>query len=1072
MPLNLFRSTLMGGLALSFTSAVAADPSSSAVIEFSQQIRPILSANCFGCHGPDAENRAADLRLDTKDGLFADRGGYRAVLPKHPDESELIRRVTATDPAERMPPADSNRQLTDEQIELLKQWIRQGAEWKSHWAFIAPTRPALPAVKQHQWVRNPIDRFVLARLESERVSPSPEADRRALIRRVAFDLTGLPPRPEEVEAFLADQSPDAYEIVLNRLLASKNYGEHRACYWLDLARYGDTHGLSLDNYREMWPYRDWVIRAFNDNLPYDHFLIDQLAGDLLPKSSLDQQIASGFLRNHVTTNEGGSIEEEVYVRNVSDCVSTVGTAMLGMTLGCAVCHDHKYDPVTQKDFYQLFAFFNSLDGPPMDGNVPDPAPRVQVPNEEQRATLDKLRADIAKSRRKCGERLDDVKATTATFEKWLQSSNESGWANTCASGLDITNGLIAQYEFEESTGEHTKNECDPTKQARLIADARRTNGRSGRAVEITQDGYVELGQQGRFKAQREFSYGAWLLLPEHGHGSVIAKTETKEGIKGYDLTVLADGRVSAMLSARWPGYAIKVITRTTTLNAGQWHHLFVTYDGSKLVQGVTLYVDGEPQDVDIVCDSLKWKGDIEIKGPLLLGRGDSEPALIGGTIDDVRLYDRRLTAAEAQAVFLCGQIGESFRPSRDSWTVEQLDSLRRLYVLRRDPEICEMCERIERLRTQLVHEELQTATTLVYRESRTPRPSFVLLRGQYDQHGDLAERVTPAFLPPMADDLPRDRLGLARWLVSPEHPLTTRVAVNQFWQQLFGTGLVKTSEDFGSQGSPPSHPELLDWLAVEFRESGWNVKALLKTIMMSATYRQSSRATPNLAERDPENRFLARGPRFRLDAEMIRDQALAISGLLVNRVGGPSVKPPQPPDLWKAVGYPESNTVNFVADEGPERVFRRSLYTFWKRTAPPPQLGIFDAPSRESCTARRERTNTPLQALLLMNEPQFLQAARHFAERILREAPQPAHERVAWAFERATMRPPESNEAAELLEAQRDFESAYNANPVAAQELIATTGPSGKHVVGDAELATWIMLANVILNLDEVLTKE
>ncbi len=1042
------------------------------VIRFDAQIRPILAAKCMSCHGPDEESRQADLRLDTVDGLFGDRDGYAIIFPGKPEASELYRRITSEVDTKRMPPADSERHLTVDEIALLKRWIEAGAPWQTHWAFVSPSRPPLPDVKQSQWVRTPIDRFVLSCLEAEGLSPSPEADRRTLIRRATFDLTGLPPRVEDVNAFLLDKSDDAYEKVLERLLASKNYGEHRARYWLDLARYGDTHGLHLDNYREMWPFRDWVIRAFNQNLPYNQFLIDQLAGDLLPEPMLDQQVASGFIRNHVTTNEGGSISEEVYVRNVVDCVDTFGTAILGLTLGCAVCHDHKYDPVTQKDFYQLFAFFNSLDSLPLDGNVKDPAPTVRVPTADQAAVMFNIRADIERLRRKRDERLNAADST-ASFSQWLNSLQPDASRDAALNVIDVVDGLTVQCKFDEGAGDQVSDARQPKKPGRLVGKPRWKRGRVGDGIEFTEGSYVDLGERGRFKAKQAFSYGAWIRVPLGAKGAVLARTEAKEGIKGYDVSVLSDGRVTALLSDRWPGYAIKVVTKCNLLQPDTWHHVFVTYDGSKLVQGLTLYIDGQPQQVDIKCDSLKEsRDDLEVDKPLLVGRRDSHEELVGGQIDEVRLYDRRLTLAEVQAIYLVTQLPPLSRAPRQTWTEEQLDVLQQLYVVRYDSVFSELTTQIEALQKRLAEKELEVATTLVFRERRRPRPAYVLTRGQYDHRGERVERDTPPFLPPMSKDLPRDRLGLARWLVSPEHPLTSRVAVNQLWQQLFGAGLVKTSEDFGTQGSPPSHPELLDWLAVEFRECGWDVKAMLKLIMISATYRQSSAVAAELVECDPENRLVARGPRFRLDAEMLRDQALAISGLLVNRVGGPSVKPPQPSDLWKVVGYPESNTVDFVPDVSPDKIYRRSMYTFWKRTAPPPQMSTFDAPSRESCIARRERTNTPLQALLLMNEPQYMEAARRFAERILLEALRSPRERAAWAFEQATMRPPDADELFELVAALNDFQATYQANTDAAQKLIESTGSPLNQSTDAVTLATWTMMSNLLLNLDEMVNKE
>ncbi len=853
--------------------APGADPP----VDFNRQVLPILSDNCFACHGPDAKTRKAKLRLDTKEGAFGElRSGGFAVVPGKPAESALVERITAADDEERMPPPKSGKKLKPEQVELLRRWVAEGAVWKPHWAFVAPTRPTLPAVQDAGWVRNPIDRFVLARLEQEGLKPSPEADKVALLRRVTLDLTGLPPTPAEVDAFLADKSPDAYEKVVDRLLASSRYGEHRARYWLDAARYGDTHGLHLDNYREIWPYRDWVIKAFNANMPFDRFVVEQLAGDLLPGATLDQQVATGFNRCHVTTSEGGSIEEEVYVRNVVDRVDTTGTVLLGLSIGCARCHDHKFDPVTQKDYYSLFAFFNSLDGPALDGNAARPAPTVRVGSPEQLREWEAAKARVAAMRRAI---------ETAVAE--------------------------ARY--------------DPA------ADAK-----------------------------------------EPAAGAVAG-------------------------GAAYAGKAFP--TLATWLRAQR-----------------AAGVDGLPRPVQAL----------------------------------VRVPDSKRTT-------------EQTRQLRDYFVEHAYANTRPLF---------------ERLHRNLREAEAAFDTidkslpaTLVFREAKERKPAYVLKRGEYDKRGEQVDRATPAFLPPMLAGAPKDRLGFARWVVAAENPLTARVAVNRLWQQVFGTGIVKTAEDFGSQGEPPSHPELLDWLAVEFRESGWDVKRFLRLLVTSAAYRQSAAVTPEKLAKDRDNRLLSRGPRFRLDAEALRDQALFVSGLLVEKVGGPSVKPPQPAGLWEAVGYTGSNTYRFAADTGHEKVHRRSLYTFWKRTAPPPQMTVTDAPSREACVARRERTNTPLQALLLMNETQYVECARALAGRVLREGGGTDESRLTYLVRLATARTPDAEELTELTSALADFRATYRRDPGAAKKLIAVGETKPDPQLDPAELAAWTMLGNTVLNLDEVLNK-
>ncbi len=1040
----------------------------SEVVLFGQDIRPILSANCFNCHGPDEESREAELRLDTREGAFADRDDYQVLVPGKPDDSELYRRISSTDPDLQMPPPDSQHQLKPEEIALLKLWIEQGAEWQRHWSFVAPTRPDLPEVEQTEWIREPIDRFVLARLKKNQLSPAAEADRRTLIRRLSFDLTGLPPKLAEVQAFVADQTPDAYEKVVDRMFASKHYGEHMARFWLDAARYGDTHGLHLDNYREMWPFRDWVIDAFNENKPYDQFLVEQLAGDLLPEATLEQQVASGFNRCHVSTNEGGSIAEEVYVRNVVDRVSTMGTVCLGLTIGCAVCHDHKFDPVSQQEFYQLFAFFNSLDGQSMDGNVKDPAPTIRVPSAEQTDTLSDLTRDIKSLD---SERTARLQVIEPEFKSWLDQQKVSSNAGVLDETFDNDKGLLVHCSFEEAEDTSMVNLANLKENGSLVGSPSRVIGKIGKGLEFTKKGYAELGKICNFNRDQKISFGAWIKRKPDGEGPILSKLSAKGNKRGYELSV-RDRRIFVLLSNRFPGYVIEVKTTEQVLKPDSWQHLFVTYDASGKAGGVRVFVDGVLQALTVQTDSLTNERNYSNDKPLLLGRNEAGAVLAGGCIDELRMYERQLSDSDVRAIYLAEQLVSVGTQTLSDWSDEQHDLLQQLYLIRVDPIYSQLTEQLDQLQFQQREVEAEIPTTLVYRERGEPRGAFVLNRGEYDQPGEKAERITPKFLPPLGEDQPRDRLGLANWLISDEHPLTSRVAVNRLWQQVFGIGIVETSEDFGSQGTPPSHPELLDWLAIEFCDSGWNVKELMKHFVMSATYRQSSQITPALFEKDPKNRLLAHGPRFRLDAEMLRDQALSICGLLVDRVGGPSVKPPQPAGLWRAVGYSGSNTVDFQQDEGTEKVFRRSMYTFWKRTSPPPQMSTFDAPSRESCTTRRERTNTPLQALLLMNEHQYVETARRFAERILLKAGSQPQERVKWAFEMATLRAPTKLEIDELLTAYNHFRQAYADDVGSAKSLIALGDTSPDDTLSPVELATWTMIANVLLNLDEVVTKE
>ncbi len=843
--------------------AAEAETPTPSPIDFTRQIRPILSEHCFACHGPDAKKRKANLRLDTKAGAFSelDSGEGHALVPGKSADSILVDRISSADPDRIMPPPQFGKKLAPEQIVLIRKWVEQGANWSEHWAFIAPQAPELPKVKNTSWPRNEVDAFILARLEREKLQPSPEADKTTLIRRLTLDLTGLPPTLAEVDQFLSDTRPDAYEKVVDRLLKSPRYGEHMARYWLDAARYGDTHGLHLDNYREMWPYREWVVGAFNRNLSYDRFLTEQLAGDLLPNAAQDQVVASGFNRCHVTTSEGGSIDEEVYVRNVVDRVDTTGTVFLGLSTGCARCHDHKFDPFRTKDYYQFFAFFNSLDEKPLDGNAARYPPVISVATPEQTAELERSKR------------------------------------------------LVAGVK-------------------KLLAD------------EAAKVQYVDPGDT---KPAAE-SFAAWLKAP-----NVVGKPAPKP--------------VQDVLRIR--------VDRRNPQQQQVLHDYFIEH--------------------------------------------------------------------------IYGKMRPTFDPL--------LQSLATLEKER---------DRVEK----------ELPMTLVSREMATPRPAFILKRGEYDQRGDKVGRSTPLFLPPFPADAPLNRLGFAQWLLLPEHPLTARVEVNRLWQQLFGAGIVKTAEDFGSQGEPPSHPELLDWLAVQFHVDGWDVKKMMKRLLMSATYRQSAKVTKDRLAKDPANRLLSRGPRFRLDAEVLRDQALFVSGLLIEKLGGPSVKPPQPAGLWEAVGYVTSNTARFTPDAGVDKVHRRSLYTFWKRTAPPPQMTTFDAPSRESCLVRRERTNTPLQALLLLNETQYVEASRALAERTMKEGGAAPDERSAHLFRLATGRKPDSTETAVMLEAYRIHLATYAKDEAAAKKLIAIGESKADAKLNAGELAAWTMVANLVLNLDEVINKE
>jgi hypothetical protein len=1047
-------------------------------VNFNRDIRPILSDNCFACHGPDEKQRQARLRFDTREGAFAKTG---VLVPGDAARSKLIQRVTATDPAMLMPPPESGHKLAVAQIELLRRWIDEGAKWETHWAYLAPKRPEAPKVSNAAlagWPRSPVDHFILARLEQEGLQPSPEAEKMTLLRRVSLDLTGLPPTPAEVDAFLADRSPDAYERVVDRLLGSPRYGERMAMHWLDLARYADTHGYHVDSHRDMWPWRDWVIKAFNQNKPYDQFTIEQLAGDLLPPAStkeatLDQRLASGFNRNHMINFEGGAIPEEYLVEYVVDRVETTSNVWLGMTMGCARCHSHKYDPITQKEFYQFFAFFNTVAEEGLDGLTGNAKPFLPLPTPGQKARQDALVAAIEKKE----EALVD-KAVTAAQEDW-----ERRFAGRIAD--TPRDKLLAHYEldgsFSDISGRYRHGwtvQGDPTFGA----------GQVGRAVNFDGDTQVSFGAFNENGDRDDaLSLAAWLRplsVLSNTPFTVFTRLADAETRRGYefildDLELIGIHRWAAHLTIRftshWPDNAL-VVRTTRKLALSEWRHTALTYDGSGKAAGLKLYLDGKPHEVAVVQDRLS--GSFRTGAELQLGDKRFGKPYRGG-VDDLRIYRRALRAEEIELIALHYPVqsilsGVGGKPSKEETarirdyflTYVAPDSWRQQYA-----ELKALKQEKERLEKQIL-------TVMVMSEMAKPRETFVLARGDYR---DKTEKVTPgvpAALPSLQPRdregaaSPPDRLALAKWLVDPRHPLTARVAVNRYWQMYFGHGIVKTSEDFGSQGEPPAHPELLDWLATEFIRTGWDIKAMQRLIVTSATYRQASKVTPALLEKDPENRLLARGPRFRLPAEMVRDNALAAAGLINYEVGGPGVFPYQPKGLWEEMAYGAGFSAQSYTQGLGKDLYRRSLYTFWKRTVPPASLQTFDAPDREKCSARRALTNTPLQSLVLLNDPTYVEAARALAARALSEGGKEEAGRISFAFRLATARQPLAREARVLRELLTQQLARYRRDRKAALELlrVGESPLDARHEV--AELAAWTTVANAILNLDETITKE
>jgi hypothetical protein len=1031
-----------------------------AKVSFNQHVRPILSENCFACHGPDAKVREAKLRLDVRTSAVGPRKGGPAVVAGKSASSQMIQRILSKDPEERMPPPNSHKKLSARQKAMLQKWIDQGAIFEKHWSFIVPKKPVVPKVSNGKWVANPIDAFVLARLDAEKLKPLAPANRRALIRRVTFDLTGLPPNLANVEAFVADKTPNAYEKVVDRLLASPRYGEHMGRFWLDAARYGDTHGLHLDNYRETWPYRDWVVRAFNQNKPFDQFVTEQLAGDLIPNATISQKVATGFLRAHVTTSEGGSISEEVYVRNVIDRVETFGTVFMGLTIGCATCHDHKFDPLSQKEFYQMFAYFNNLEANPLDGNKKNHAPVLKVPDVGAQAQVAALNKEIAQIDKKLAVL---EKSPGAGYATWLRKAQAQAGKKQ-----PLPSGATHHYPLDEGKGKKIASSLAGKPGGNFNGKVRWTQGKAGGAVRFDGRSYVEFDKSANFSRTGKFSYGGWIKVDGRANGAIMAKMNEGAGYRGWDLWI-QKRQIAMHFVSKWESDCIKVeSTNTKILKPNTWHHVFVTYDGSSKAAGVKIYVDGKSTKLRAYKDNLR--GPTESKVPLRFG-GRSKSLLANCELDDARIYGRTLSGAEVGILSGADPISPILATVASKRSAQQKQTLVRHYLNNQHPAFKELSKRRSSLQAKAGSLGGSGGTTPIWKERAKPKDAFILIRGQYDQRGDKVARGLPSILPPMPPGASNDRLGLAKWLLSSTNPLMARVTVNRFWQQVFGVGLTKTSEDLGSQGEPPSHPELLDHLAVKFRTSGWDTKTLMKSIVTSSTYRQTSSAPQSLYGRDPENRLMARGPRFRLDAEMLRDNALSIGGLLVETMGGPSVKPPQPGGLWFAVGYSGSNTVRFKKDSGPDKVHRRSMYTFWKRTSPPPQMTTFDAPSRESCSVRRERTNTPLQALLLMNDPQYVEAARGFAQRIMTEGGKTPATRLTYGFRLATARPPSAAEAAVLTKLYQVHLAKYKSDTKSAAALVAIGEVKANASLNVSELAAWTMVANLILNLDEVLNK-
>ncbi len=1042
------------------SSQVHIDPDTRALlperVDYNFHIRPLLSDRCYACHGPDDNARQAELRLYTEEGALHTplQSGGRAIVPGRPGRSGVMKRITATDPEARMPPAESNLALSNYEIALIERWIDQGAEWKPHWAFTPPEPPLIPSVQQTDWPINEIDHFILARLEREGLVPSIEADKERLLRRVTFDLTGLPPTLDEIDAFLADSRPDAYERVVDRLLATETYGERMATEWMDLSRYADSHGYHADGIRTMWPWRDWVIQAFNENMPYDQFVTWQLAGDLLPDATLEQKLATGFNRNHPMTAEGGIIDEEYRIEYVVDRTNTVSRAFLGLTMECARCHDHKFDPVSQAEYFQLSAFFNNVKELGMTGDDGNAGPLLMIPSEAEEAELKEARRHVT-----------ELETALVDRERKVQAAGLPDNVKLPAGALD--RGLSSHYPLDELREKTTPNVARGGTDGGVVGELEIVEGPVNGAVRFDHDyDYLELTEAGAFERTDPFTVSLWIHPDTSGaYTKILGNAFHKNTYwRGWELYLDSLNHLSTRLINALPHNYIHVQT-TRPIEPGSWTHVALTYDGSSHAEGVRLFVQGKEASSVVRYDRL-YKSILPVDGhykvterPVRVARSyrafGGNDGIFTGNMDDIRLYARALTRGEV------GRLANS-----DSAAADLLET----YLHYHDRPYQELLGKLHEARKaeQAVVEEV--LEVMVMEEMDTPRATYVLDRGLYDQPREVVVPGVPEVLGILPDDLPPNRLGLARWLFSPEQPLTARVTANRYWLMLFGQGLVVTPEDFGSQGALPSHPALLDYLASSFEDTGWDMKALLKSMVMSATYRQTSRASSELQGRDPANILLARGPKFRLPAEMIRDNALAASGLLVSQIGGPSVKPYQPPGLWIEKGNFSVALLHYQQDEG-DKLYRRSLYTFIRRTSPPPSMLVFDAPDRTTCFVRRQNTNTPLQALVLLNDTQYVEASRTMAERMQREGGDTITDQIIYGFRLASGRSPEKNEIDVLAGLYGAEKVRFAANPADVDSLFSV----GEHMpdpafdrTGTAALA---MVAQVILNHDETYTK-
>ncbi|MEN8785192.1 MAG: DUF1553 domain-containing protein [Akkermansiaceae bacterium] len=1020
---------------------------SAGTIDFNRDVRPILSDTCFKCHGPGETK--GDLRLDDREDAL-DAG---VLSPGDAAKSELVKRLKSHDPEELMPPPEANKTLTPKQIQILETWIAEGAEYDDHWSLVSPKSD--DAVKS-------LDHFVDKRIEEAGLKPQPEADRRTQVRRVTLDLTGLPPTPEEVEKFIADQSTDAYEKLVDRLLASDAYGERMAVAWMDAARYGDSSVMHADGPRDMWPWRDWVIKAYNSNMPFDQFTVEQIAGDLIPEATVSQKVASGFNRNHATSDEGGAFAEELRVEYVADRVQTTANVWMGLTMECAQCHDHKYDPISQKEYYQFFAFFNNTTDPGMQTRNGNQAPVVEVHDEERMKRLAELHKQVTVS----DQKIESYRASATkspAFQKWVAKRSEEArkidankqpeglihWFPVNANAKDFRDELTGSA----AVAEKGKFEVSDREQSKAL----KLNG----GTQFNFDTPVNL------EFNRPFSITGWIKPNGMTSGAILSKMDDKAGYRGFDLW-MEGGKIGTHIVNSWQANALKVVTKET-LKPNKWQHVVLAYDGKHKASGVKIYIDGKLATNQVQADSLK--GTIKTSQPLRIG-SRSTGANWKGEVDDLRIYCRVLGEDELAAAAGGDPVQDILAiPAKDRKPGDNQILIAR-YLGSQDKTFKGLVSAKAKLEKQRADLNRKPVTSMIMQDNppNKMRNTYVLDRGAYDspKKDEVIIPTVPKALPALPDGAPANRLGLARWLTHPDHPLTARVAVNRYWMMLFGEGLVRSVGDFGAQSTPPTHPGLLDWLAVDFIKNDWDVKGMLKQIVMSKTYRRSSKVESIHREKDSENELLARAPRFRLQGEFIRDHALALSGLLNPTVGGPSVKPYQPANIWNEVSL--NGGLRYRQDKG-EKLYRRSMYTYWKRSSPMPNMLIFDSPSREKCVIQRQRTNTPLQALVTLNDPQFLEAARAFAQRLLRSDKSSIGGRIDLAYRFATARPASGREVEILTNLYQENLNRFKSAPETATEFLKAGESPRDESLDASELAAWMVVAQTIMNLDESLTR-